>query len=739
MNALRHTRKQLVLLGDRVAALPFVPILRSHARVILLIAWPFYGAASQLLGLPGVFLWASLLSAVVYLFIAVVWALRLRFLLPRHSLAVALTLWGSPLIGAMLAYLMAVHEFGPGVVGKHPTWLLLGLGESLPLAAAVAAAGVGSLLAWGEHGELMAEYYGPKRLSFSIRERIARVTLAGSLPTLALLVFGAGSLLGAARGTAGVLALVASISVGHAAAFAFRRPRMTHFRGRSEAAYADVRRAVESERHRGDPGFCFAGIQVPSHHENHHTAYLGETRSGKTSLMLLQMQDVLPLVGVARDHRAIVVDGSSDVLAMLATLELRCTTYILNPFDARCTPYHVFADVTTRARAVELAGAIYPHRNESQPYFTNHARRIATAVVVTFVERGGERARFSDIARTLRTRSVLHHVLRLTHEGRAVLDEIAVSETFENVRSTITSELTPFEIVAALWEHAEEAGKKPISVREFLDDEAGSLLVLARPNESALTVNAVYSLVLKLLGQNILDLEPSPSRRIHVFLDELSQGGDEAAMRFPQLERLAREGAKRGVRIALTAGDLASLEETYGDKAANVILGLVPFKALLRTDSPSLAAFYEKVAGSADEVDPSDNQGPQGDTTTVFTKKTRPRFLADEFTSLPLADFERGISGIFVLPTRDGSRSVRHCVPADFLRSRIEPRSGANLNFMARPASHQILRDWCEADFERLPRMKLHEVARPVAARRGTGDSDPRQQKLNFPRRKRHP
>ncbi len=223
-----------------------------------------------------------------------------------------------------------------------------------------------------------------------------------------------------------------------------------------------------------------------------HFMAVGTTGSGKSVVMRLLMQSILPTIGLGHGVRAIVYDAKCDVMSTLATFcdpELICN---FNPFDERGVAWDLCRDITEPRMATQMARILVPEVQESQPYFSSACRDILDGIMVSFMLSGTDWT-LADVLRAASSKSLALRVIKKFPESEMMLANYfqARQGSTSDVFSTITSRLMPFRSVAACW----EAAKYRRSLTEFFKGEG--VVVLGNSEESRVPINAVNRMLFK--------------------------------------------------------------------------------------------------------------------------------------------------------------------------------------------------------------------------------------------------
>lgn len=154
-------------------------------------------------------------------------------------------------------------------------------------------------------------------------------------------------------------------------------------------------------------------------------------------------------------------------------------------------------------------------------------------------------------------------------------------ETADNLIMGIEAEVAKLRIAAAHCAHNDKEKGGMVSVRRFLEDPNGPQVLLI---EQDLTERVAAEPILTGVFKAIVDtINARPDRDepdTFLFLDELQYLGH-----FKELVEAAVFSRSKGLVFVLATQDIAGVEELYGPKMAEAILGTCPFTILCRSDS----------------------------------------------------------------------------------------------------------------------------------------------------------
>lgn len=438
-------------------------------------------------------------------------------------------------------------------------------------------------------------------------------------------------------------------------------------------------------------------VPLPEASATQHFAAIGSTGSGKTMLLRLLMQSVIPRIKEGSDSRALIYDAKADILPILDGMGVTAPVWILNPFDERSSAWEMGVDVTAPATAQQIATIlISPSKNESQPFFTDAARALLTGVMISFMKRSPGKWLLSDVIHATRTRQTLVEVLSATQETKYLIEQyLDEGITANNILSSLATKLQPFEFIAAAWDRAESR----ISLREWLSSD--SILVLGNDEAVRSALDSINRVIFRRIVELTLAESESATRRTWFFLDELRQAGA-----LDGLNNLLTAGRSKGACVVLGAQDIEGLREVYGENKANELLGLCGHKALLRLDSPVTAKWASELFGTVEDLETrrshstGSSQGLGHTNTSSGTQVSeqhivREVVLPSELLSIPFPSRSNGMIGYFLSPEFGGAGYRAH-ISGDWIAGDLKPLGNAPA-LLPRAEEHQFLTSWSES------------------------------------------
>jgi hypothetical protein len=340
-----------------------------------------------------------------------------------------------------------------------------------------------------------------------------------------------------------------------------------------------------------DELILWAGLPFPEWASAGHQMIIGAVGSGKTVLMRMLMQSTLPAIKSGSDRRAILYDAKHDALSLLAGMKVTCPIVNFNPFCPNSFAYDMAADVNSPAAALDVARTLIKREKGENSFFADAARDLLAGIIQALIIKRPREWTFAEVLQIFsnseQTKSLLHSLPQTRHiaEEHFNRDE----RTLSNVQYTITANSSMLRPIAALWANS----KKKISLTDWLRQE--SILVLGNDERLRGPMEAVNELLISRLGELVLSLNDSETRRIMLFYDEFQEGGVHRNML-----RLLTQGRSKGFWALIVLHTLPGLKAVYGEDQAKAIAATCTNKAFLWSDCPDTARYAEQVLGKAE-------------------------------------------------------------------------------------------------------------------------------------------
>jgi hypothetical protein len=314
-------------------------------------------------------------------------------------------------------------------------------------------------------------------------------------------------------------------------------------------------------------------VRIPRHEEQSHLLLLGDSGTGKSSLI----RQLLPQIR-ARGESAIVYDPALEFTPQY--YDPARGDLILNPVDERMPYWTPSDEVRYAPEALTVANSLFPDKPHENPFFTEAARSIF-AYLVTRYKPTPElltywMRHFEEIDQRLEGTALAPFVAPTAGGQRA-----AVQSTFNQVAPAFR--LLP----------TDQKGQGRWSAATWAHERAGWLFLPSR-HEIRESLRPLVSLWLDSLLLRLMTSAEGGARPVWIILDELA-----SLQRLPQLPTAITEARKANLRLVLGFQGRTQLEARYGIEA-ETMLSQPMTKIFLRTSEPRAAKWISETIGNVE-------------------------------------------------------------------------------------------------------------------------------------------
>lgn len=368
---------------------------------------------------------------------------------------------------------------------------------------------------------------------------------------------------------------------------------------------------------------------------------VGAPGSGKSIILQIMLQSFVRRMEHNDDMRVVIYDAKQNLASLLAAIAPRTKVILTSPFDKRSASWGMWKDITTAGEAIQAAFHLAHGGNDTNVFFVNASRHILYGVMASFILSGLE-WNLADVLRAVRRPELLKRILKRHPETSDI-----VKQYFRNPRvladiiSTLATMLLPLEPIAACWSRA----ASQFSIREWITETA--ILVLGESETCRTAMQAVNSVIFKVIVDFILNLPDSTTRRILTVLDEVTECG-----RLHGLQSLGKKGRSKGSILCMATQSVAAFRDNalYGPHATDDLLGQVAHRFIGRIECVATAEWASSLFSDyeGDSVSRSTTTSSQGESYTESHQQTvRKLVLPGELMSIPTCNDEDGLTGYF--------------------------------------------------------------------------------------------
>jgi len=487
-------------------------------------------------------------------------------------------------------------------------------------------------------------------------------------------------------------------------------PREKHLKG------SRFKKAMLTQEESEERRYLWGSMFMPFEQACKHFLAVGSTGSGKTVLITLLMKNVMrQICRPGSDARALVYDGKTDALATLRAMGVpEDRILVLNPFDSRAVAWNMAQDIRDSSQADDVATVFIPSTGkETNPYFTETARRFLAGIIEAFIEHSGERWNLRDLILASKTVERLKAILGSSSETEDLLDHFEPADTFRNVKSTMDGHLRGYRAIAATWHKS----KRPsFSIAQWMNSQ--SVLVLGNSPKAKAPIQRLNSLIFTEIGKAILGRPGRSTAENWMFLDEFGDLGELA-----NLVDLMKLGRSKGAAIVLGTQDIQDIDAIYNRDRSRALLGCAQNLGIVHINSsqPDTQKWASEVLGehfirrtekgSSVSVTPAQTSHTNSTSDRYVTEKI---WMPSQFSSdLPPTSRETGLTGVF----RIGNAFYNQNIPGEILFgdkgkwNRVPRPDPSYPDFLPNEDPDALrLGDWDESDFARLAVPGLREA-----------------------------
>ncbi len=349
-------------------------------------------------------------------------------------------------------------------------------------------------------------------------------------------------------------------------------------------------------------------LGIPRNAENKHFLIVGDTGSGKTSIirqMLFQVE--------TRGESAIVYDPACEFIKQF--YNPRRGDIVLNPLDARMPYWSPSLELRRRAEAKAIAVSMYQPQGVTNKFFVEAPQKIF-AHLLTFLPTPAELVEWMSNPAEIdqRVRRTEYWALidpRAPHQREGVLGSLNM--TADSFRLLPRQEDTTSTWTATKW----------------AEDRRGWIFITSRPTLRE-ALRPLVSLWIDLLVLRLLN-EPDPGQKpVWFVIDELA-----SLQRLPQLHTAITENRKSQNPVILGFQGRSQMEARYGDDA-EAMLSQPATKIFLRTSEPRAAKWVSEAIGEVEveRLRETHYDGTRAGRNFALDRQTEPLVLPSEISGL---------------------------------------------------------------------------------------------------------
>jgi Type IV secretion-system coupling protein DNA-binding domain len=350
-------------------------------------------------------------------------------------------------------------------------------------------------------------------------------------------------------------------------------------------------------------------LRLPRTAENKHFLAVGDTGSGKTSIirqMLVQVEE--------RGECAIIYDPACEFVKQF--YDEHRGDIVLNPLDARMPYWSPSAELRRRAEAKAIAVSMFQPEGITNKFFVEAPQKIF-AHLLTFLPTPDELVTWMSNEEEIdkRVRRTEYWALidkRAPHQRTGVLGSLNMCA--DSFRLLPRQEETTTTWTATKW----------------AEERRGWIFITSRPTLRE-ALRPLISLWIDLLVLRLLN-EPDPGQKpVWFVIDELA-----SLQRLPQLHTAITENRKSQNPVVLGFQGRSQMEARYGEDA-EAMLSQPATKIFLRTSEPRAAKWVSEAIGEVEieRLRETHYDGSRAGRNFALDRQVEPLVLPSEISGLP--------------------------------------------------------------------------------------------------------
>jgi type IV secretory pathway TraG/TraD family ATPase VirD4 len=354
---------------------------------------------------------------------------------------------------------------------------------------------------------------------------------------------------------------------------------------------------------------CRELLRVPARAEDQHFEIIGDTGSGKTTIIMQMLRQI-----EARGHSAILYDPACEFIERFYDESRR--DIVLNPLDRRCPYWGPSEELVRRAEARTVAASLFQPTNDKKgEFFIESPQKI-----------------FAHLLLELPSPQQLVHWMSHPEEiDRRVKDTELASLIDPSAPQQRSGVLGSLSLVADSFRllPTKEDSKTEWTAREWSKDRKGWIFITSQPAERE-ALRPLHSLWIDMLVLRLLSAPTPEQHPVWFVLDELA-----SLQKLPQLHTAITENRKSRNPIVLGFQGKAQLEVIYGH-LAEVMLSQPATKIFLKTTEPNAAEWVSRAIGKVEieRMKETHFDGSRTGRNFSLDRQTEPLVLDSEISGL---------------------------------------------------------------------------------------------------------
>lgn len=354
---------------------------------------------------------------------------------------------------------------------------------------------------------------------------------------------------------------------------------------------------------------CSELLRVPLRAEDQHFEIIGDTGSGKTTIILQMLRQIQ-----TRGHSAILYDPACEFIERF--YDSSRGDIVLNPLDRRCPYWGPSEELVRRAEARTIAASLFQPTNDKKgEFFIESPQKIFAHLLL-------------DLPSPQELVQWMSHPAEIDRRVRDTELASLIDPSAPQQRSGVLGSLSLIADSFRLLPKKEDA-KSEWTAREWSKERKGWIFITSQPAERE-ALRPLHSLWIDMLVLRLLSAPKPEQHPVWFVLDELA-----SLQKLPQLHTAITENRKSRNPIVLGFQGKAQLEVIYGH-LAEVMLSQPATKIFLKTTEPNAAEWVSRAIGKVEieRMKETHFDGSRTGRNFALDRQTEPLVLDSEISGL---------------------------------------------------------------------------------------------------------
>jgi Type IV secretion-system coupling protein DNA-binding domain len=316
-------------------------------------------------------------------------------------------------------------------------------------------------------------------------------------------------------------------------------------------------------------------LRIPARAENQHILAIGDTGSGKTSVIRQLAYRVQE-----RDECAIIYDPAGEFIRQFYN-ETR-GDIVLNPQDARMPYWNPAEEVDDEPEALALAESFYQPDQVQNQFFVDSPQKIFAYLISQ-----QPKPRPEDLVQWMSSKHEIE--MKLKDTEHAVLVDQTAGPQRAGVLSSLNKIATTLRMLPTVADH-------PVSewTAKAWSEHRRGWIFLTSTTTTRKAIRPLHCVWLDMLVMHLLSTRRPDQKRVWFLIDELA-----SLQKLPQLHTALTENRKSENPVVLGFQGRSQLETRYGNDA-EAMLSQPATKIFFRTDEPRAAKWISDNIGEVE-------------------------------------------------------------------------------------------------------------------------------------------